>query len=283
MQQFKLLDCKNFKPNKLYLINMKKTLGIVLLGAVLAASAAPPTAARPIAANGSFTCGPHALTFAVRSLAPVRKGTGVRCVKISDGIGSQGIPRIAWYGEGNWEGGTYRHVGQAVTRRPSDVSGVGYASDINGNGEAANNNFPGTLKVSLAGGTWNNPTRINVTGAWNETWIRVSKIGYTPLERPKTCGSYFDQYTVSDLAGSRAGEGLRCVLKVGPKNTTWFGNGNWGGTTYSHLGTKGHNGYGAGDICDAPFGPTCNTFGYGSLDFSVAGQVTGAWSEKWVP
>ncbi len=262
---------------------MKKTLSIALLGAVLAVSAAPPTAAKQIAANGSFTCGPHALTFAVRSLAPVRQGTGVRCVKISDGMSSQRIPRIAWYGEGTWEGGTYRHVGHAFTREPSDISAVGYASDINGNGEDANNNFPaGTLKVSLAGGTWASPTRINVTGDWNETWIRVSKIGYTPLERPKTCGKYFDQYTVSDLAGSRRGEGLRCMLKVGTRNTTWFGNGNWEGATYSHLGTKGHNGYGASDICDAPFGPNCFTYGYGSIKFSRSGQVTGAWSEKWV-
>ncbi|MEO3707427.1 hypothetical protein [Trichormus azollae] len=63
-----------------------------------------------------------------------------------------------------------------------------------------------------------------------------------------------------------------------------FANGNWRGTTYCHIGIRSTNGYGAGDICAAGLGTTCNTFGYGYLKLTpVTGgfDVTGAWSEKW--
>jgi hypothetical protein len=228
-----------------------------------------------------FSCGPNLLTFVVKSLDR-RVGEGVRCVKPSDPNPRRTTPQLAWYGEGNWQGSTYRHVGHAFGRGPSLV---GSASDIFGNGENINNNFPNNLRVSLTIGSWSNPFEIHVTGAWNEKWVRVKNVVYTPLSAPKTCGSYFDEYKVSDLAGSRAGDGLRCMLKVGAKNTTWFGNGQWQGSTYSHLGTKGLNGYGAGDLCHPSFGNICNNFSYGSLmltPVSPSGfDVTGAWSEKW--
>ncbi|MDJ0737590.1 MAG: hypothetical protein QNJ47_26610 [Nostocaceae cyanobacterium] len=224
----------------------------------------------------NFRCAPHLSTYVVKSLRGVR-GKGVRCVKFSQGNSrNPRIPRLAWYGEGNWGGRTYRHVGHAFYRGRNLV---GSASDIYGNGENFKNSFPGNLKLQIISGS-----RIRVTGAWNEEWIRVRSTNYRPLRRPRTCGKYFDQYRVSDLAGRRRGSGLRCVLRVGRKHTTWFGNGNWGGNTYSHIGTRGRNGYGAGDICPATFGPICNTFGYGSLKLTpVFGgfNVTGAWSEKW--
>jgi hypothetical protein len=223
----------------------------------------------------NFSCAPHLRTYVVKPLDN-RQGSGIRCVKISEGKPGNTLPRIAWYGEGNWNGATYRHAGQAIYRGSALV---GFASDIYGNGENTNNNFPGNLKIQILGSS-----RIRVTGAWNEEWQLVKATNYKPLARPKTCGGYFDQYRVSDLTGTRKGEGLRCVLRVGPRNTTWFGNGNWGGTTYSHIGTKALNGYGAGDICANGLGPTCNTFGYGSLKLTpVPGgfDVTGAWSEKW--
>ncbi|MDF2388920.1 hypothetical protein JMG10_46335, partial [Nostoc ellipsosporum NOK] len=204
----------------------------------------------------SFNCGPHLRTYVVRPLNN-RQGFGIRCVKFSEGQpGQSRIPRLAWYGEGNWGGATYRHVGQAIYRGSNLI---GFASDIHGNGEDINNNFPGNLKVEIFGST------IRVTGAWNEEWRLVNSTNYNPLPRPRTCGGYFDEYKVSDLGGSRQGSGLRCVLNVGLKNTTWFGNGNWGGSTYSHIGTRSFNGYGAGDICGAGFGPICNTFAWGSL------------------
>ncbi|MBD2344104.1 hypothetical protein [Anabaena subtropica] len=223
----------------------------------------------------NFSCGPHLRTYIVKPLDN-RKGSGIRCVKLSQGKPGTSVPILAWYGEGNWSGATYRHAGQAIYRGSSLV---GFASDIHGNGEDINNNFPGNLQIQIIGSS-----RIRVTGAWNEEWQLVNSTNHRSLPRPKTCGKYFDEYKVSDFAGSRRGEGLRCVLRVGMRNTTWFGSGNWGGTTYSHIGTRGVNGYGAGDICGTGFGPICNTFGWGSLKLTpVTGgfDVTGAWSEKW--
>jgi hypothetical protein len=81
------------------------------------------------------------------------------------------------------------------------------------------------------------------------------------------------------------------MLKEGPANTTWFGNGDWDGNTYSHLGTRGKNGYGSADICPPErvhatiFGTICNNFDYGSLTFTSTRSgfnVNGAWSEKWL-
>jgi hypothetical protein len=272
-------------------MSLKNLLAVslfTLLGAAGAIFSPPATAQgaelrRPVIRPISrFRCGPHLLTFVVKPLDQ-RVGQGVRCVKPSDTNPRLTTPQIAWYGEGNWQGSTYRHVGHAFGRGSSIV---GSASDMFGNGEDINNNFPGNLKLSLASGSWANPGEIRVTGAWNEKWVRVvTTVAYTPLSRPKTCGSYFDEYNVSDLVGSRSGDGLRCMLKVGAKNTTWFGNGQWEGSTYSHLGTKGLNGYGAGDICHTSFGIICNNFGYGSLQFTPVApsgfDVTGAWSEKW--
>ncbi|MBH8564842.1 hypothetical protein I8748_22105 [Nostoc sp. CENA67] len=258
------------------------TMKSLTLGSMVALSTATSVFAQvPILQNlqltqaPSFNCGPHLRTYVVKPLDN-RQGFGIRCVKFSEGQpGQSRIPRLAWYGEGNWGGATYRHVGQAIYRGSNLI---GFASDIHGNGEDINNNFPGNLKVQILG------SRIRVTGAWNEEWRLVNSTNYNPLPRPQTCGGYFDEYKVSDLTGNRQGRGLRCVLTVGPKNTTWFGNGNWGGSTYSHIGTRSFKSYGAGDICGAGFGPICNTFNWGSLKFnSVPGgfDVTGAWSEKW--
>lgn len=233
---------------------------------------------RQISQSSNFTCGPHLQTYVVTSLSQT-PGEGIRCVKFSEGQpGNPRIPRLAWYGEGIWNGATYRHVGHAFYRSSNLI---GYASDIHGNGENFNNNFPGNLQVQVVGGG----STIRVTGAWNEEWKLVSSTNYNPLPRLQTCGQYFDEYKVSDLTGSRQGSGLRCVLREGARNTTWFGNGNWGGSTYAHIGTRSFNGYGASDICGPGFGPICNTFGWGSLRLTPVAprgfDVTGAWSEKW--
>jgi hypothetical protein len=262
----------------------------IALSALLALFGSTTVSARPvplptletIRMAQSFNCGPHLLTFVVKPLNQ-RQGAGIRCVKLSEGRPNQTrIPQLAWYGEGNWNGTTYRHVGHAFYQG-TDL--VGSASDIYGNGEDFNNTFPENLKVEVTSGTWSMPNQIRVTGAWNEVWVRVRSVAYQPLPRPRTCGSHFDEYRVSDLRGDRAGAGLRCLLREGRENATWFGNGDWKGGTYSHLGTLSFNGYGASDICGAPFGPTCNTFGWGSLRFAAVASrgfdVTGAWSEKW--
>ncbi|WP_414545603.1 hypothetical protein [Nostoc sp. CCY0012] len=250
------------------------------LGSMVALSTATTVFAQvrplPTPQRTNFSCGQHMSTYVVRPLDN-RQGAGIRCVKFSEGRPGSKIPRLAWYGEGNWGGSTYRHVGQAVYRGSNLV---GYASDIHGNGENINNNFPnGNINIQIV-----NPSTIRVTGAWNEQWHLVRATSYRPLPRPRTCGQHFDEYKVSDLNGNRQGSGLRCVLRAGMRNTTWFGNGNWGNSTYSHIGTRSFNGYGAGDICGTVFGPVCNTFGWGSLKLNpVTGgfNVTGAWSEKW--
>jgi hypothetical protein len=258
---------------------------LALASVLLASTAATTVAQTPDAIiapqRGSFTCAPHLLTFVVRPLDN-RQGTGIRCVKIGEGTpSSTRLPRLAWYGEGKWAGATYRHLGHAFYRGSNLV---GSASDFK---EDIHNNFNQNLKVELAAGTWANPTQIRVTGAWNETWTRVNQANYSPLPRPTSCGGFFDEYKVSDLNGTRQGRGIRCVLNVGQKNTTWFGNGWWGevNNTYSHVGTRASKGYGASDICKTPFGPTCNNFGWGSLKLTPVApsgfDVTVAWSEKW--
>jgi hypothetical protein len=236
-----------------------------------------------------FKCGSDTLTFEVKSLNNIG-GKGVRCVRLSDGTNPI-TPRLAWYGEGNWDGSTYRHVGHAFfsgskkTIPNNNKPLIGSASDIFGNGEDFKGNFKNNLEVSLASGTWNNPTAIKVTGAWNEMWYLRSSIDYQPLPSIQSCGSYFDEYRVSDLQNSRNGNGIRCMLKVGRTKTTWFGTGEWEGATYSHLGTRSSAGYGASDLCEGNFGNICNNFDYGSLNFKQVYprgfDVTSAWSEKW--
>jgi hypothetical protein len=83
-------------------------------------------------------------------------------VKFSDGKPGSSIPRFAWYGEGNWNGLNYCHVGKAVY-----VSSnlVGSASDIYGNAENINNNFSESLKLQLL-----SSSIIRVTSACNEEW-----------------------------------------------------------------------------------------------------------------
>lgn len=239
-----------------------------------------------------FTCAPHLETFLVKPLDQ-RQGTGIRCVKRSEGrAGNPRIPALAWYGEGNWNGKTYRHVGHAFYQRRNLL---GAAADFK---ENIHNNFSfGSLNLELI-----NTNTIFVRGAWNEVWIKVDQVVYKPLSRPVACGNYFNQYRVVDLApGTRFGKGLRCALRSEhlPTElrqphlplvngvTTWFGNGYWGDrhNTYSHLGTFSSNGYGASDICGLPFSPTtCNTFDWGSLRFrsrNTEHNVTGAWNERW--
>jgi hypothetical protein len=229
--------------------------------------------------SSSFNCGSDLTTYKVKSLKDGAFG-GIRCVKFAEGSPDNSTPKFAWYGEGSWSGKTYRHVGHAIQQPTISTKRIGYASDIWGNGEYAGGNFDGNLAIEVV-----NPSTIRVTGAWNEEWQKVASLNYTPLAKPTTCGDHFDQYKVSDLTGSRQGSGLRCMLRIGPKTATWFGNGNWNGSQYSHLGTlAGPSRLGASDVCANAFGSICNTFAYGSLrSTAVTGgyDITGKWSEKW--
>lgn len=252
-----------------------------------------------------FSCGSRTATYTVRA-GDNRLGIGVRCVKVQN---LESASQLIWYGEGQWQGQTYRHVGEATpgcADQPLDFCGA--AADIHGNGESFNNRFPGkTIEFKAINGSWPAPDEIRVSGAWNEVWHKVSTTFSTALSRPTTCGSNFDEYTVSDLP-TRQGEGLRCVLRNGrpPYTTAWFGNGEWNGTTYSHLGifrierttsgTIGGGTGGASNLCGPAFGQSCNNFPVGSLRFMPICEserdgrpirtfqgfkVQGSWSEVW--
>jgi len=260
----------------------------------------------PSLTKENFSCGPNTITYSA-SAGDNRQGNGVRCVKIQN---IESMPHLTWYGEGQWQGQTYRHIGEATpgcADRPLDFCGA--AADIHGNGESFNNNFPGKIiGFKATNGNWPAPNEIRISGAWNEVWNKVTAINYVPLLRPTTCGSNFDEYAVSDLNNRRQGAGIRCVLRKGssPYTTAWFGNGEWEGRTYSHVGifrighaisgTIGGGVGGASDLCNSALGQFCNNFRADSLRFTSICEsegegrprrrfrgfkVQGAWSEVW--
>jgi hypothetical protein len=232
---------------------------------------------------GSFNCGAQTLTFAVRA-PDDRPGRGVRCVRVDEGAGA-----LVWYGEGQWPGATYRHLGSAALGGGAGTVRAS-AADIFGNGANTNGAFPGSLELRVTAGSWAEPREIRVTGAWNEIWSLVAGSDHFPLPRPGGCGSHLAEYRVSDLSGRTQGTGLRCVLEVDGRPVAWFGNGQWGNATYSHvgllaLGGDGQGRGGASDLCGPGFGGACGSFAWGSLRFAAAAprgfDVTGAWNEAW--
>ena len=236
-------------------------------------------------------------TYTVTSLNRLQ-GSGVRCVSWGDRFSSDtSAPAFVWYGEGTWstqnrqgvlQPCAYRHVGQAVPKAGSS-NYTGYAADLYGNGECGQSNYPGNLTLTVV-----DANTIRVTGAWQEEWHLASSPIYTPLPAPRVCGRWFDNYTVYGIADAvtgngkdklgASGSGLRCMLKSGPSNSVWFGNGNWGKSEYVHLGMRTTNGYGANDFC-AP-GQICNTFAPGILHFATSDllhtTIVPEWNEEWV-
>lgn len=263
-------------------------------------------------AEQNFGCGTeigHAVLYTVRAVDHTA-GSGVRCIKLQ--VLTTGSKILIWYGEGQWQNRTYRHVGQAspgCADQPYDFCGD--AADIHGNGEYFNN-VANAVQFKAVSGSWPTPNQIRVSGPWNEVWDRAptDTTNYNPLPRPATCGDNLNEYTVSDLANQRKGTGIRCVLRRGnpPYTSAWFGNGDWDRATYSHLGTfsialntNGTIGGGTGgatDLCDPAFGQICSgDFRVGLLRFmSICATidpgpppirafegftVQGAWSEEW--
>jgi hypothetical protein len=255
----------------------------------------------------NFKCGSDLLTYEVVS----SDHQGIRCVRYDP----QDAELFVWYGEGRRGQRTYRHVGIAF-RGGADIGTTGRAADMTtGNGEDFNNNVTGL--VFVADGSWPRPSMITVTGSWNEQWnLRTDGVNYYPLPMPTSCGQNFAQYDVGSLGGVE-GSGLRCVLRTpgtqptqleegsAPYQTAWFGNGNWQGRTYAHIGRlsidRGDLGTGspagtgrASDICDPHFGQICNSsppdplkFSYrdcrvGALPTEFTGySVGGPWKERW--
>ena len=236
-----------------------------------------------------FSCGPHFDTYIATS-SLFSYGNGIRCVKWSDGANSaKHIPVFAWYGEGRWETVRYRHVGQAFISpgltQPRTYQG--FATDLYGNGETVQGDYRGGLVMTIV-----DADTIEVTGGWQETWKRVSVADYIPLPMPTTCGQYFDQYRVESindytkkLSHSVSGSGIRCVMRSGAPNTTWFGMGEWGGKRYMHLVTGSTKGYGSSDFCQRPE-DYCGATGYGDIRLRLTSRwqhpVVDGWNEIWI-
>jgi hypothetical protein len=199
-------------------------------------------------------------------------------------------PAFAWYGEGEWQSNTYRHVGVATAE--GWLFFRGYAGDIIGNGEdiaGSTADVPGDLEIRVVDGTALDPKELEVTGAWNEVWTRADEVPLQPLPRPHSCGSNFAEYAVGDLRGARNGSGIRCVLRRPMSDVVWFGSGEWGGGTYSHLGlqTNPNNSsvWRQSDLCGPGFGGACSVFRPESFrltrvsprGFNVTGDLSEAW------
>lgn len=247
----------------------------------------------PIFSQTPFTCGPNLETYVVRGLDG-REGMGIRCVKRSNGsAASTKVPAFAWYGEGSWYGSTcrYRHVGQAYLEKKDVKVLKGFASDMTGNGECADANYPGNLKIKII-----DADHIQVKGAgWDEEWTRTTGVDYVPLAAPTSCGKWFDQYraisvdtyTTKSTAKNAdpTNSGLRCVMKAGPRNTTWYGVGSWEGKSYAHLATGSSKGYGSSDFC-RPSDSFCADFAYGKIKRHISSKtklpVIDGWNEVWL-
>ena len=250
----------------------------------------------------SFTCGPHLLTYEVYSTNGQR-GKGVRCVKVK--MWPPKIPGVptqfdfAWYGEGDWGAGPYRHIGYAFNN--PELPNIS-AADIFGNGEKFDGAYLGSLdnhsnNIALKQiiGNWPAPDEIHLDGAWKEVWKRVSATSYQPLSKITTCGPHFYEYQSQSPDPIIPDRGVRCVSKhfaVG----VWFGSGKWGAKEYAHLGihewSPDGNGLsfqpGAGeasDICYPAVGAFCSITPPKAIEFTRQGsdiKLGGAWNELWV-
>lgn len=245
-----------------------------------------------------FKCGPGFSTYSVRSLSGVN-GDGVRCVKFHNRqtVGDD-LAGVYWYGEGQWNGSRYRHVGYTYRQvNPFGDDTVGsYAADIFGNGENSNNQFS-NLKVRAVQGL----NRIRVTGGWSEEWILESS-GRAATYRGNlnpvaNCGSYLERAQVTDANGSTAnGTGIRCMVRnsyIGLP-TIWYGEGQWNGKRYRHFGittqtqTWDHGLGTAADLCNDP-STFCGQTAPNGLQLQAemgCGQmskyrITGNWNERW--
>lgn len=267
-----LLKKEETMVNRLMLIKFLIVLGVSLIFLTFILSAKKTQA--------SFTCGPHLLTYQVKSLSGA-SGNGIRCVKLRPGK----TVSLYWYGEGYWGQRKYRHIGgfyQAVTS-PNNS----FAFDIFGNGEDFNGSFT-DLEMTLTPSLPAIPQTIRVTGAWNEEWSLVpgnSVQDYTsPLGPVKSCGNNFQTYHV------RGGDGIRCIKR---EYALWYGEGSWSGKTYGHIGVDSiiSNGE-AVDICEPSRFSFCNIAN--SLNIKPHLQkgppfpdvnitVTGDWNEIWEP
>lgn len=239
-------------------------LALLVVGLPAIPTRAATSVAGVVSGTEAFDCGPHALTYVVLPTDDKRSGMGVRCLKL---LSKDYSYQIVWYGEGRWDNRAYRHLGMAYAAIEEWTPIESYAADISGNGEAYSS-VTHTLFVEPVIGSWPVPKRISVEGDWHELWVLASQLpgtlSYVPLPRPTTCGPHLEEYMVTALDG-RSGAGLRCLLHERWRSGSgvWFGNGEWGGTRYTHVGAfrpylPGSQLASAWDLCHPHFGQFCS-------------------------
>lgn len=180
-----------------------------------------------------FFAGPNVTSYRAHTPNSGRF-VGIRCVKFanyaerptSDGVS------FVWYGEGTYDGLSYRHFGEVFQR---GAERYGHGAYLEGNGEQILGHADAlTFEMEPASATL--PDRIAVRGDWDEDWERVPSgliTEYTSELAPITTGGpWFDQFAVLDITGTH-GEGRRFMLRSG----SWLGSGIWRGAPYLHLGT----------------------------------------------
>jgi hypothetical protein len=187
----------------------------------------------------------------------------------------------------------YRHIGHAFASPLLSQANTyqGFATDMYGNGETVEGDYRGGLVMTII-----DRDTIQVSNGWNETWKRVPVTNYQPLPAPTTCGKYFDQYSVQSIDTYSAIQrrknlplkvtpGIRCVMRTGAPNTTWFGIGNWHGKQYAHLVTGSSKGYGSSDFCTSPE-DYCGSASYGSIRRRISPTwkrpIVDGWNEIWM-
>jgi hypothetical protein len=176
-------------------------------------------------------------------------GGGFRCVLFNEDS-SVGSPLFIWYGEGVRDGKPYRQVGAAFrgggsgpfavpSRLPMNQPSIfAEASEIRGDGAWLNADFPaGSLQIAfdLDQGDQSR-SRIDVSGALNETWYRKSFVPFQPLPRPTTCGDYLEPWIAKVTQPVGENSGIRCALLLGRRRVAWFGSGQLGDRNYTYLG-----------------------------------------------
>lgn len=223
-------------------------------------------------------CGPYFAEY--RVVTSGAGNYGVRCVaKTPDGL--------VWYGEGAWNGQTYRHVGRVDGPEPGSLEN-GWMRDIFGNGESFRGSFDG-IRLSLSESQVNGiPTLIRMVGPQREAWrlVDATTPPYVSALPPiRTCGTLLRTYRVN-VAGD-GNYGVRCVMESSHSAPTLFlGEGTWNRQRYLHLGytNSSPNRGSAGDICRAGT-DFCGSTGQDALIFNTRApgrlQVRGVWNEDW--
>ncbi len=240
-----------------------------------------------------FKCGPGLLTYKATLVGNNGQvGSGMRCLKPTYNQNVNGGPYFAWYGEGTIAGCTERILGHAIfgafTNPPTNSNTIdkAVAANIWGNGECRQQNYNGNIQIN----TFNNLQNVQVTGALNEKWTKVSSLVWSPLPRINTCSNPVGLTTYKAVDGPafpvRIGSGIRCVLNFYYPDTTWFGNGYWLNTAnkYTELGTKNNNNFGTSSINQGSYGSYFIFNPYGSYTVNWTGtpkQFTAVKDELW--